>query len=123
MPTQVVLPSVSLAAVPHGTAFTVLVEIPSSPTVSKPAGVPGLSGLPTGGAAPTVDTLADGGAVTSGGDPVAAGVCCCASADEDKTSRPAKIMILRISCRLKSSEAPGPQVQADNLYFGISGLY
>jgi hypothetical protein len=38
---QVVVPSVSLAAVLQRTAFTIFVEIPSSATLSKPVAVPG----------------------------------------------------------------------------------
>src|SRR6266478_4866987 len=36
IPMQVVVPSVSLAAVLQGTALTTFVEIPSGPTLSKP---------------------------------------------------------------------------------------
>jgi hypothetical protein len=55
---QVVVPSVSLAAVLQGAAFTVLVEIPSSATLSQPVFVPGNSALPTGGASPEVSSAA-----------------------------------------------------------------
>ncbi len=44
---QVLVPSVSLAAVAQGTAFTVLVDIPSSATSSKPVLFPGNNELPT----------------------------------------------------------------------------
>jgi hypothetical protein len=43
---QVVVPSVSLAAVAQGTASTVLVDIPFSATSSKPVLFPGNSELP-----------------------------------------------------------------------------
>jgi hypothetical protein len=43
---QVVVPSVSLAAVAQGTASTILVDIPSSATSSKPVLFPGNSELP-----------------------------------------------------------------------------
>jgi hypothetical protein len=39
IPMHVVVPSVSRATVPHGTALTVLVETPSWATVSKPGPV------------------------------------------------------------------------------------
>lgn len=39
IPTQVVKPSVSRAAVPHGTALTAFVETPSGPTVFSPGPV------------------------------------------------------------------------------------
>jgi hypothetical protein len=39
IPTQVLVPSVSLAARPQGTALTVFVETPSGPTMFKPGPV------------------------------------------------------------------------------------
>ena len=56
-----VVPSVSLALVLQRTDGTVLVEIPSSATLSKPVCVPGSIGLPSAGAAFTVG--GDGGGV------------------------------------------------------------
>jgi hypothetical protein len=41
IPTHVVVPSVSLAAVPHGRAGTILVDTPSSAGLAKPVRVPG----------------------------------------------------------------------------------
>jgi hypothetical protein len=73
MPTQVVNPSVSLAVVLHGTAFTVFVEIPSSPTLSKPVVLLGRNAVPGAGAAPTV---ADGAVPAAGGSPSLPIVCC-----------------------------------------------
>ena len=104
MPMQVVVPSVSRAALLQGTALTVFVETPSSSTLAKPTVVPGFSGLPTGGAAPSIGTLLDGAAAAAGGDPVAAGACCCASAGADKRIRPAKTAVFRISYLLKSKD-------------------
>jgi hypothetical protein len=49
MPMQVVVPSVSLAEVEHGTARTVRVETPSPATLSKPVSVAGNNGVPTSG--------------------------------------------------------------------------
>jgi hypothetical protein len=63
MPTQVVEPSVSLATVSHGTALTVLVETPSSPTLSRPVVVLGSNEVPGAGATPA----SPGGVVTAGG--------------------------------------------------------
>src|SRR5277367_455946 len=87
MPMQVVAPSVSLAAAPQGTAFTVFVETPSSPTLSKPVVVPGSHAVPSAGAAPVMGTVGDGGGVTAGGDPVWSTVVpgtCCANAGKEK---------------------------------------
>jgi hypothetical protein len=87
---QVVVPSVSLAAMLQGTALTVFVEIPSSATLSKPVSLLGSNGPPTGGAAPT----RDGGAAAAGsGEPTppSSGACCCAkTADEPMASNAAK---------------------------------
>ena len=83
---QVVLPSVSCAAVPQGTALTVLVEMPSSAGVARPTVVPGFSGVPTAGAAPAIGTPEGGGGAA--GSTVSAG--CCASAGDDRTIRTAK---------------------------------
>src|SRR5260370_1125798 len=47
IPTQVVVPSVSLAALLQGTAPTVFVETPSSATLFKPVSDPEISGPPT----------------------------------------------------------------------------
>jgi hypothetical protein len=59
MPTQVVVPSVSRAAKPHGTALTVLVETPSWATTFRPEPVvaSGSGPLKTG-----VGALSDAGA-------------------------------------------------------------
>jgi hypothetical protein len=63
---QVVKPSVSLAAVLQGTAFTVLVEAPSSPALSDPRVVLGSNPVAGSGGAP----LSAGGASgVSGGAP------------------------------------------------------
>lgn len=48
---QVVVPSVSLAAMLQGAAFTVFVEMPSSATLSKPTSLAVDTGLPAVGAA------------------------------------------------------------------------
>src|SRR5258708_13685836 len=52
IPTQVVEPSVSLAALLQGTAPTVFVETPSSATLFNPVSDPEISGPPTSGAPP-----------------------------------------------------------------------
>jgi hypothetical protein len=92
MPTQVVLPSVSLAAVLHGTAFTVLVETPSAPIVSRPTSGPTRVG--PSDASPTVDV--DDGAAAAGGIAVESPGACCASAGEAKIIRTAVTTILRM---------------------------
>jgi hypothetical protein len=48
MPTQVVNPSVSRAASPHGTALTVLVEMPSEATTFNPGPETAAGTLPPG---------------------------------------------------------------------------
>jgi hypothetical protein len=88
---QVVVPSVSLAAVLHGTALTVFVETPSSATLFKPVSLPGCHGPPTGGAAPMIGTPADGLAVPGGEPPpTVSGICCANTADEPSASNTAK---------------------------------
>jgi hypothetical protein len=68
IPTQVVVPSVSLAALLQGTAPTVFVETPSSATLFKPVSDPEISGPPTSGTVPAVSGIAGGGAAAAGGD-------------------------------------------------------
>lgn len=58
---QVVKPSVSLAAVLQGTAFTISVEIPSFPTLDSPVVEFGNRGLPGAGGAPVGAGTAIGG--------------------------------------------------------------
>jgi hypothetical protein len=83
MPMQVVVPSVSLAATLQGAAFTGLRGTISSPLLSALA--VGSGGLLTGGAAPTVGGVVDGGAVIAGGsgDPAVVPGVCCANAGND----------------------------------------
>jgi hypothetical protein len=105
IPTQVVVPSVSLAAVLQGTALTVFVETPSSATLSKPVLLPGSNGPPTEGAAPTTGTPADGGAPEAGGEPgpIVSGVCCAKTVDEPRASNAAmERVIIRIELSFKS---------------------
>jgi hypothetical protein len=86
IPMQVVVPSVSLAALLQGTAPTVFVETPSSAILLKPVSDPEISGPPTSGAPPTVGGAAgDVGAVAGGAVPVV----CCANAADDKRARAA----------------------------------
>src|SRR5260370_17369637 len=86
IPTQVVVPSVSLAALLQGTAPTVFVETPSSATLFKPVSDPEISGPPTSGARPTGGGIAgDSGAVAGGAVPVV----CCANVADDKRARAA----------------------------------
>jgi hypothetical protein len=66
MPIQVVKPSVSLAAVLQGTAFTVLVEAASSAALSDPRVVLGSNPVGGSGAAPFG---AGGASGVSGGAP------------------------------------------------------
>src|ERR1700730_14524926 len=82
IPTQVVVPSVSLAALLQGTAPTVFVETPSSATSFKPVSDPEISGPPTSGAPPAIGGIAsDGAAVAAGGGPAPkVPVVCCANA-------------------------------------------
>src|SRR5260221_6731038 len=67
--TQVVVPSVSPAALLRGTAPTVFVETPSSATLFKPVSDPEISGPPTSGTVPAVSGIAAGGAAAAGGGP------------------------------------------------------
>jgi hypothetical protein len=71
IPTHVVVPSVSLANVLHGTALTVFVETPSSAILSRPVCVPGNSGLPGCGVATARGgapmPIAGGGAMSPAG--------------------------------------------------------
>src|SRR5260370_29104755 len=69
IPTQVVVPSVSLAALLQGTAPTVFVETPSSATLFKLVSDPEISGPPTSGTVPAVSGIAGGGAAAAGGGP------------------------------------------------------
>ena|ERR1700730_5388892 len=99
MPMQVVKPSVPLAAVLHGMAFTVFVEIPSSPTLSKPVVVPGNHGVPSEGATPVIG----GGAVTVGGGPPIDPGACCANADNDERARAAATEDVVLPKRIETS--------------------
>jgi hypothetical protein len=91
---QVVVPSVSRAAVLQGTALTVFVETPSGATLSKPGPV-SISGKAFGGEA--------GAPPGAGADapvpPLDASVC--ANAAEPKTANP--IAIKRLAARMKAS--------------------
>ena len=81
---QVVVPSVSLAAMLQGTARTVFVETPSSATLFKPVSECEISGPPTTGAAAAVGgIMAGGGASMAGGD---TGVCCANATEETSAS-------------------------------------
>src|SRR5260221_6086653 len=85
--TQVVVPSVSPAALLRGTAPTVFVETPSSPTLFKPVSDPEISGPPTSGTVPAVSGIAGGGAAAAGGDPLPiVPVVCCANAAQDRSA-------------------------------------
>jgi hypothetical protein len=87
IPMQVVVPSVSLAALLQGTAPTVFVETPSSPTLFKPVSDPEISGPPTSGTVPAVSGIAGGGAAAVGGDPLPiVPVVCCANAAQDRSA-------------------------------------
>jgi hypothetical protein len=77
---QVVVPSVSLAAMLQPTALTVFVETPSSATLFKPVSECEISGPPTTGAAPAV-----GGIMAGGGAPMS-GVCCANATEETSAS-------------------------------------
>jgi hypothetical protein len=85
IPTQVVVPSVLLAAFLQGTARTVSVETPSDATLSKPVSVAGSNGLPTSGAPPET---AGGGMVLEPG--------VCAKAADAKRANAAATEITRI---------------------------
>jgi len=96
---QVVDPSVSLAATLHGTAFTVFVEIPSSPTLSKPVVVFGRNAVPETGAAPAVA----GGVLTAAGGASAVPVGCCANAGNDNKARAAPTEKVIFAKRIETS--------------------
>jgi hypothetical protein len=103
IPMQVVVPSVSLAAMLQGTARTVFVETPSSATLFKPVSECEISGPPTTGAAPAVGgIMAGGGASMAGGD---AGVCCANATEETSASDAAtERAIIRIEASLTASK-------------------
>jgi hypothetical protein len=77
---QVLVPSVSLAAMLQPTALTVFVETPSSATLFNPVSECEISGPPTWGAAPAV-----GGIMAGGGAPMS-GVCCANATEETSAS-------------------------------------
>jgi hypothetical protein len=106
IPMQVVVPSVSLAAMLQGTARTVFVETPSSATLFKPVSDCEISGPPTTGAAAAVGgIIAGGGASMAGGDALFAGVCCANAADERSASAAAtERVIIRIEASLTASK-------------------
>jgi hypothetical protein len=99
---QVVVPSVSLAAVLQGTARTVFVETPSSATLFKPVSECEISGPPTTGAAPAVGgIMVGGGASRAGGGALMAGVCCANATEETSASDAAtERAIIRIKASL-----------------------
>ena len=103
---QVVVPSVSLAAVLQGTARTVLVETPSSATLFKPVSEGEISGPPTTGAAPAVGgIMAGGGASMAGGGALMAGVCCANATGETNANDAAtERAIIRIEASLTASK-------------------
>jgi hypothetical protein len=103
IPMQVVVPSVSLAAMLQGTARTVFVETPSSATLFKPVSECEISGPPTTGAAAAVGgIMAGGGASMAGGD---AGVCCANATEETSASDAAtERAIIRIEASLTASK-------------------
>jgi hypothetical protein len=103
---QVVVPSVSLAAVLQGTARTVFVETPSSATLFKPVSECEISGPPTTGAGPAVGgIMAGGGASMAGGRAIVAGVCCANAAEETSASDArTERAIIRIKASLTASK-------------------
>jgi hypothetical protein len=74
MPTQVVNPSVSRAARPHGTALTVFVEMPSEATTFNPGPEIGAGTLPPGLAGGAAGETFTPVAVGSLGPPMGAAV-------------------------------------------------
>jgi hypothetical protein len=103
---QVVVPSVSLAAVPQGTALTVFVETPSSATTSRPVWLAGCNGPPCSGTTlGFAGVPIAGGAnprVEGGGLPVTVPVVCWASPANGSmvTATAAIRVILRIEASL-----------------------
>jgi hypothetical protein len=98
MPTQVVVPSVSRAALLQGTAGTVRVETPSDATLSKPASVAGSIGPPTSGGPPDRRLpLPVGGDTATGGVAV---LEVCAKAADAKRANTAATKITRIGSLL-----------------------
>jgi hypothetical protein len=96
---QVVVPSVSLAAMLQGTARTLFVETPSSATLFKPVSDSEISGPPTTGEAPAV------GGIIAGGGAVMAGVCCANATEETSASDAAtEKAIIRIEASLTASK-------------------
>jgi hypothetical protein len=91
---QVVVPSVSRAALLQGTALTVFVETPSGATLSKPGPV-SISGKAFGGEA----GAPPGAGADAPVSPLDASVC--ANAAEPKT--PNAIAIKRLAARMKAS--------------------
>jgi len=96
---QVVVPSVSLAALLQPTALTVFVETPSSATLFKPVSEGEISGPPTTGAAPAV------GGIMAGGGALMSGVCCANAPEETSASDAAtERAIIRIEASLTASK-------------------
>jgi hypothetical protein len=109
---QVVVPSVSLAAVLQRTAATIFVETPSSATLLKPVADWEISGPPTSGAAPAVNGIA-GGARAAGGDPLPiVPVVCCATAAPDirvRNTATERVIIIPIGASFECS-VPTPKI-------------
>jgi hypothetical protein len=96
---QVVVPSVSLAAVLQGTALTVFVETPSSAILFKRVSEREINGPPTTDEAPAV------GGIMAGGDALVAGVCCANATEETSASDAAtERAIIRIEASLAASK-------------------
>jgi len=90
---QVVVPSVSRAALLQGTAGTITVETPSEATLAKPACVAGCKGPPTWGGSAAVTVLdARARGVSAGGVSVV-----CAEAAEIRRLDANAIVVARIA--------------------------
>src|ERR1017187_1609687 len=94
IPTQVVVPSVSLAAVLQGAARTVRVEMPSDATLSNPASVAGSNG-PISGGPPAGGVPAPIGCEAAGGGGAGLESGACARAADAKRANTACLVIDR----------------------------
>jgi hypothetical protein len=94
MPTQVVVPSVSRAALLQGAAGTIRVETPSEATLAKPACVAGCKGPPTSGGSAAVTVLdAPAREVSAGG----VTVVCAEAVETSRLDANANLVVARIA--------------------------
>jgi hypothetical protein len=113
IPTQVVVPSVSLAAVLQGAARTVRVEMPSDATLSNPASVAGSNGPPIPGGTPAGGVPAPIGSEAAGGGGAVLDSGACARAADAKRANTAatETLITRIGEPPMNDQNKEPRMQ------------